>query len=155
MHITPPRNVASTMLCMCRTEGTVTAYPQMFASASDKTPMRNDKYLSIGSGPGSHPLKPLALVIRDFASFDTTAVAPLETGDVDPSMFCQAIFATGSWKESLEPQWLSYKKGDILYTDGKKLCVPWRRHALCAYRARTADSRVGFIDISACKFGMG
>jgi hypothetical protein len=53
---------------MCRTEGAVNSYPELFASASDKTPMRKNKYLSMGSGPGSHSLKPLALVIQDFAS---------------------------------------------------------------------------------------
>ena len=41
----------------------------------DKTSMRRDKSLSIGSGPGSHPLKPLALVIRGVPSFDTTVAA--------------------------------------------------------------------------------
>ena len=75
MHITPPRDVASTKLYMCKMEGAVNVYPELFASASDQTPMREDKCLSFGSGPGSHPLKPLALVMR---CFDTTVAAPRE-----------------------------------------------------------------------------
>jgi hypothetical protein len=79
MHIAPPRNVISTALCMCRKEGSVNPYPELFASASNKTPMRKDKYLSIGSGPGSHPSKPLALVIQDIPLVDMPeAVAPCE-----------------------------------------------------------------------------
>jgi hypothetical protein len=88
------------------------------ATPSNKTPMRNDKHLSIGSGPGSHPLKPLALIMRGsvpsdmaiaahpppceymmislVAEFRLTSIS-VETSDVDPSSFCKTLVATMSW----------------------------------------------------------
>jgi hypothetical protein len=50
----------------------VNTSPELFASASDKTPMCKNKYLSFESGPGSDPLEPLALVIRGISSSDMT-----------------------------------------------------------------------------------
>lgn len=142
---------------MSRAEGAVCTSSELFASASDKTPMRKDKHLSIGYGPGSQSLKPLALVIRGISSVCKTVSAslppPFENSDAaDPSSFCKAIVTTMPWMESQEHEWLSFQAGDILYTDGTKHSVPWRRQIYIAYRARTADGRVGFIDVFACKF---
>jgi len=78
VHITPPQTVASLIRCIVKKEerefGSVPLKSdplntELFEAPSSLAPMKQEQHLAImnGSGPGSDPRKPLALVITEYA----------------------------------------------------------------------------------------
>jgi hypothetical protein len=71
VHITPPQTVASMIRCILKKEeidfDSLGFKPELFKASSSTTPMKHGTRLAImeGSGPGSDPRKPLALVFVD------------------------------------------------------------------------------------------
>jgi len=115
--------------------------PKLFEDSSSLVPIKQQKRLAVmnGSGPGSDPRKPLALVLVD--AFDKKIRAIFSSDNSDNS-------ANGSGP------WLSFHAGQALYTNGillKELpcwCTfhgRYNNHKHDAYQARDSSGRVGYI----------
>jgi hypothetical protein len=85
VHIAPPQTVASIIRCILKKEGrkrdSSSRKSKLFEAPSSLAPLEREKHLAItnGSGPGSDPRKPLALLIAD--AFNKTIYAARDNSE--------------------------------------------------------------------------
>ena len=84
-RIAPPHTVESVIRCICHVEeDSRDHYSQLFLSASSASPMDRQERVAIltGSGPGSNPRQPLALLLLDESdAYSKVIVAKQDGGE--------------------------------------------------------------------------
>jgi len=131
--VAPPHTAASIKRCICRIERIASKDQdvELFDSALKKAPMDDDEYVAIleGTGPGSSPKEPLALVCKG-----------VPVGEFKVKL--KAIVPWGY--TSAYPEWIGYQKGEVLWTDGVRREATYANNTKYhVYRARNAAGRVG------------
>jgi len=142
VRVTPPHTVGSLIRCICKCEGVVRfRFARLFLSQSSPNPMDRLEHTAIlsGSGPGSDHRRPLALVLGD-------------DSDVYRKVIMARVAAVPSANQ--EASWLSYRAGEILYTDGvvqrkatKLRKSPTTNSSQPTYRVRDANGKTGMVPI--------
>jgi hypothetical protein len=95
--VTPPHTVASIKRCICKVETIINKDQdvQLFGSASETTPMGDNEHIAIldGTGPGSSPKQPLALVCKDMpvGEFKIKLKAIVPWGEPSSRIFTPAL----------------------------------------------------------------
>jgi hypothetical protein len=147
LHVPPPQTVASVIRCINRKEeiefDSLTQKMVLFETLSSLAAMEREKHLAItnGSGPGSDPRKPLALVIAD--AFDRTICATNETRERTEcaSDWILAHFRCEEMGQS-DSRWLNLARGNVLRTDGILLKnVAWTYSATGRGKQMSGDYR--------------
>ena len=124
VQVTPPHTVGSVIRCICKLEGIGRfRFARLFLSSSSPSPMDRFEHVDIltGTGPGSDPRRPLALVLADgLDGFGKVIVAKnpsSEPSSLLPNSCCSALIDMSCTAQQ-DSAWLTYRKGEILYTDG-------------------------------------
>ena len=122
VQVTPPHTVGSVIRCICKLEDIGRfRFARLFLSSSSPSPMDRLEQVDIltGTGPGSDPRKPLALVLADgLDGFGKVIVAKNPSSSKPSSLLGCSTLINMYCTAQQDRAWLTYREGEILYTDG-------------------------------------